>query len=64
VKNEFGKFGDVLSRIRTQTQSVLNTLDQAQTRTNVMSRALKTVEALPDNQTQALLPVDKEPEEG
>jgi DNA recombination protein RmuC len=64
VKNEFGKFGDVLSRIRTQTQSVLNTLDQAQTRTNVMSRALKTVEALPDNQTQALLPLDKEPEEG
>jgi DNA recombination protein RmuC len=56
VKTEFGKFGDVLSRIRTQTQTVLTTLDQAQTRTNVMNRALKKVEALPDNQTQQLLP--------
>jgi DNA recombination protein RmuC len=56
VKTEFGKFGDVLSRIRTQTQTVLTTLDQAQTRTNVMNRALKKVEALPDHQTQQLLP--------
>ncbi len=64
VKTEFGKFGDVLTRIRSQTETVLNTLNQAQTRTNVMSRALKTVEALPEAQTQALLPPDKEPEEG
>ncbi len=64
VKTEFGKFGDVLTRIRAQTQTVLTTLDQAQTRTNVMNRALKKVEALPDVQTQNLLPLDKEPEEG
>ncbi len=56
VKNEFGKFGDVLARVKTQTQTVLNTLDQAQTRTNVMNRALKQVEALPDEQSRALLP--------
>jgi len=56
VKTEFAKFGDVLIRIRTQTQTVLNTLDQAQTRTNQMNRALKKVESLPDAQTQQLLP--------
>jgi DNA recombination protein RmuC len=56
VKTEFGKFGDVLSKVRNQTQTVLNTLDQAQTRSNVMSRALRQVDALPESQAQALLP--------
>lgn len=60
VKTEFGKFGDVLGRLKTQTQTVLNALDQAQTRSNVMQRALKSVEALPDPQAQALLPGDTE----
>ncbi len=64
VKTEFGKFGDVLTRIRAQTQTVLTTLDQAQTRTNVMTRALKKVEALPEAEAQTLLPLDKEPDEG
>ena len=56
VKTEFNKFGDVLTRVKNQTQTVLNTLDAAQTRTNVMNRALKQVEALPDAQSQTLLP--------
>ncbi len=56
VKTEFGKFGDVLSRVRNQTQTVLNTLDQAQTRSNVMNRALRQVDALPEEQSQAFLP--------
>ena len=56
VKAEFSKFGDVLSKVKAQTQTVLNTLDQAQTRSNVMHRALRQVEALPDAQSQALLP--------
>ncbi|MDR1967331.1 MAG: DNA recombination protein RmuC [Burkholderiaceae bacterium] len=56
VKTEFAKFGDVLARVKTQAQTVLNTLDAAQTRTNVMNRALKAVEALPDEQAQKLLP--------
>ena len=55
VKTEFGKFGDVLTRIRSQTQTVLNTLEQAQTRSNVMHRALKQVEALPESAAQTLL---------
>jgi DNA recombination protein RmuC len=56
VKTEFGKFGDVLDKVRNQTQTVLNTLDQAQTRSNVMSRALRQVDALPESEAQALLP--------
>ncbi len=64
VKTEFGKFGDVLTRIRAQTQTVLTTLDQAQTRTNVMNRALKKVEALPEAESQNLLPLDKEGDDG
>jgi len=56
VKTEFGKFGDVLAKVKTQTQTVLNTLSQAETRTNVMTRALRSVEALPDHQSAGLLP--------
>ncbi|HEY0201231.1 MAG TPA: DNA recombination protein RmuC, partial [Burkholderiaceae bacterium] len=63
VKTEFGKFGDVLSRVKAQTQTVLNTLDQAQTRTNVMNRALRQVEALPEHQAQGLLPGGADEEE-
>ena len=60
VKTEFGKFGDVLAKVKSQTQTVLNTLDSAETRSRAMGRALKQVEALPDAQAQALIPVDKD----
>ena len=50
--------GDVLARVKTQTQTVLNTLDAAETRSRAMGRALKTVEALPQDRAQALLPSD------
>jgi DNA recombination protein RmuC len=56
VKTEFNKFGDVLAKVRDQTQTVLNTLDKAQTRSNVMNRALKRVEALPEPEAARLLP--------
>ncbi len=56
VKTEFGKFGVVLSRVKDQTQTVLNTIGQAETRTRQMTRALKDVESLPDEKTQLLLP--------
>ena len=64
VKTEFGKFGDVLAKVKSQTQTVLNTLDSADTRSRAMQRALKTVEALPDGAAQALLSLDLDaPEE-
>ncbi len=64
VKTEFGKFGDVLAKVKSQTQTVLNTLDSADTRSRAMQRALKTVQALPDEASQVLLAIhsDSEPE--
>jgi DNA recombination protein RmuC len=56
VKTEFDKFGKVLSRVKGQTQSMLNTIDEAETRTRQMTRALKEVESLPDERAQLLLP--------
>ncbi len=64
VKTEFGKFGDVLAKVKSQTETVLNTLNSAETRSRAMGRALRQVEALPEAQAQALLPVDKEADEG
>ncbi|AOS78990.1 MULTISPECIES: DNA recombination protein RmuC [Hydrogenophaga] len=61
VKTEFGKFGDTLARVKSQTQTVLNTLDQAEVRSRAMGRALKTVEALPQDRSSALLPLDSDP---
>jgi DNA recombination protein RmuC len=56
VKTEFGKFGDVLAKVKAQTQTVLNTLDSAEQRSRAMGRALKTVEAMPEEAAQKLLP--------
>jgi len=58
VKTEFGKFGDVLAKVKSQTETVLKTIDGAQTRSRAMGRALKTVEALPELESAALIPLD------
>ncbi len=60
VKTEFEKFGGVLAKVKSQTQTVLNTLDSAETRSRAMGRALKKVEALPETQAQSLIPFDKD----
>jgi len=56
VKTEFARFGDWLTKIREQVRTVSNTLDAADTRTRQMQRALKEVEALPNEQSAQLLP--------
>ena len=56
VKTEFGKFGEVLAKTKKKLDEASSTIDLAQTRTNVMARRLKSVEALPDTRTRALLP--------
>ncbi len=57
VKTEFGKFGDVLAKVKSQAETVLNTLSSAEQRSRVMGKALRNVEALPEVQSQALLPL-------
>jgi DNA recombination protein RmuC len=63
VKTEFDRFARVLSRVKDQTQTVLNSIDQAEVRTRQMTRALKGVETLPETRAQQLLPglLDGEP---
>jgi DNA recombination protein RmuC len=56
VKTEFDRFARVLSRVKDQTQTVLNSIDQAEVRTRQMTRALKGVETLPETRAQQLLP--------
>jgi DNA recombination protein RmuC len=56
VKTEFQKFSAVLEKTKKKLEEASNTIDAAQTRTNVMTRTLKRVEALPQAQTDALLP--------
>ena len=60
VKTEFGKFGDVLAKVKSQTETVLNTLSSAEQRSRVMGKALRNVEALPDTDAARLIPLDKE----
>jgi len=62
VKTEFGRFGEWLTKVREQVRTVSNTLDNADTRTRQMQRALKEVEALPNEQSTQILPVLGEPE--
>ena len=57
VKTEFDKYGEWVARIKEQVQKAADTVDKADTRTKMMRRALKNVEALPENQAQALLPL-------
>ncbi len=56
VKTEFGKFGEVLAKTRKKLKEAADTIDDAQTRTNVMTRKLKSVESLSETRTQLLLP--------
>jgi DNA recombination protein RmuC len=63
VKTEFGKFGDVLAKVKSQTETVLNTLSSAEQRSRVMGKALRNVEALPDAESARLIPMDKDVDE-
>ncbi len=56
VKTEFSKFGEVLEKTKRKLAEASDTIDKAQTRTNVMNRALKRVEAVSEPRTRALLP--------
>ncbi|WP_330728142.1 DNA recombination protein RmuC [Burkholderia multivorans] len=55
VKTEFGKFGDVLARTKSQLETVTRSIEAAAQRTRVMNRKLKQVEALPGDAAAGLL---------
>ncbi len=60
VKTEFGKFGDVLAKVKSQTETVLNTLGSAEQRSRAMGRALRNAEALPDIDSARLIPLERD----
>jgi DNA recombination protein RmuC len=55
VKNEFGKFGDVLVMVRKKLDEAGKHLDNTSKRTRAIERKLRDVETLPGEQTQQLL---------
>ena len=55
VKTEFGKFGDVLSKVKKQLNAASNTIEQTDVRTRAMERKLRDVEQLPADATAELL---------
>ena len=58
VKTEFGKFGDILARVRTQLETASRTIDEkVLVRTRVMQRKLKDVEELPEARSAEILPL-------
>ena len=64
VKTEFNRFGEFVSKVKSQAETVVKTLEQADTRTRAVNRKLKDIEALPEAQAQTLIPLDKPDDEG
>ncbi len=60
VKTEFGKFGDVLTRVKRQLDTAANTIDETGVRTRAMERKLRDVEALPGEESVKLLELSGE----
>ncbi|MCL2413126.1 MAG: DNA recombination protein RmuC, partial [Bacteroidales bacterium] len=55
VKNEFGKFGDVLEKTKKKLEEATNVIDQAGVRSRAIERSLKSVQELPQSEATALL---------
>jgi len=55
VKTEFGKFGDVLAKTKVQLETVTRSIEAAETRTRVMNRKLRAVEALPGEEATGVM---------
>lgn len=47
VKTEFGKFGEVMNKLKRQLNTASKTIDATGVRTRAMERELRTVEKLP-----------------
>ncbi|MDQ2977260.1 MAG: DNA recombination protein RmuC [Acidobacteriota bacterium] len=55
VKTEFGKFGEVLAKVKKQLATTTKTIEFVGVRTNVMVKKLKDVEQLSEDETAAML---------
>ena len=55
VKTEFGRFGDVLAKVKKQLATASNTIENTERRTRAMARTLREVEQLPGAKSDELL---------
>ena len=55
VKTQFGKFGDLLQKVKTKLDETGNTIEDAVHRSRQIEKKLRTVEALPPDEATALL---------
>ena len=55
VKTEFGRFGDVLAKVKKQLATASNTIESTERRTRAMARTLREVEQLPGAESDELL---------
>ena len=55
VKTEFGKFGEVLDKVKRQLETASGTIDQTGVRTRAMEKKLRDVEALPEEESAQIL---------
>ena len=58
VKTEFGKFGDVLDKVKRQLETASGTIDETGVRTRAMERKLREVEALPEEESSQVLKLE------
>jgi len=58
IRTEFGRYGDVVDRLRMQLNSAANTVESLGRRARVMNRRLREVEQLPEDAAQGLLRLD------
>jgi DNA recombination protein RmuC len=55
VKTEFGKFGDVLDKVKKQLSTAARTIDETGIRSRAMERRLRGIESLPESEANAIL---------
>lgn len=67
IKTQFGKFGDLLAKVKNKLDETGDTIDEAVSRTRQIEKKLRKVEALPADEASALIPdthsLDAEAEE-
>jgi DNA recombination protein RmuC len=60
VKHEFGKFGDVLDKVKRQLETAGRTIEETGVRTRAMERRLRSVEELPADASTEMLDLAEE----
>jgi DNA recombination protein RmuC len=56
VKGEFGKFGEVLAKVKSRLEAASKEIEQTEVRTRAINRQLRDVQELPANEAARLLP--------